>query len=67
MLALESVDFGADVAEAVLAADPVEVDGRVSAEVRRRDTGESADVALVPYHSWAQRGPSTMRVWLPTS
>jgi hypothetical protein len=23
------------------------------------------DVPLVPYHRWAQRGPSTMRVWLP--
>ncbi|WP_374192714.1 hypothetical protein, partial [Streptomyces sp. MBT49] len=23
-------------------------------------------IVLVPYHSWAQeRGPSTMRVWLP--
>ncbi|MDF2808471.1 MAG: hypothetical protein K0S43_3417 [Cellulosimicrobium sp.] len=24
------------------------------------------DVRLVPYHDWAGRGPSTMRVWLPT-
>lgn len=24
-------------------------------------------VTLVPYHSWAERGPSTMRVWLPAS
>lgn len=24
------------------------------------------DVPLVPYHSWAERGPSTMRIWLPT-
>lgn len=24
------------------------------------------DIPLVPYHSWANRGPSTMRVWLPT-
>ncbi|MGA7148282.1 MAG: hypothetical protein WBX17_07330 [Microbacterium sp.] len=24
-----------------------------------------ADVPLVPYHDWAQRGPSTMRVWIP--
>jgi DUF1680 family protein len=24
------------------------------------------DVRLVPYHDWAERGPSTMRVWLPT-
>jgi DUF1680 family protein len=26
--------------------------------------GEST-VTLIPYHRWAQRGPSTMRVWLP--
>jgi hypothetical protein len=24
-------------------------------------------VRLVPYHRWARRGPSTMRVWLPRS
>lgn len=24
-------------------------------------------VPLVPYHSWANRGPSTMRVWMPTA
>ena len=24
-----------------------------------------AQVRLVPYHRWARRGPSTMRVWLP--
>ncbi|WP_264931020.1 glycoside hydrolase family 127 protein [Streptomyces sp. A012304] len=29
--------------------------------------GESAGIVLVPYHSWAGRGPSTMRVWLPTA
>jgi DUF1680 family protein len=27
---------------------------------------ESVDVALIPYHSWANRGPATMRIWLPT-
>ncbi|PMR57762.1 hypothetical protein C1A38_28180 [Verrucosispora sp. ts21] len=40
----------------------------------RADAAESApvpvdefdDVPLVPYHAWANRGPSTMRVWLPT-
>ena len=26
-----------------------------------------ADVALIPYHEWAGRGPSTMRVWIPTA
>lgn len=30
-------------------------------------TGESFDVPLIPYHSWANRGPATMRVWLPGS
>ncbi|MEW1717944.1 beta-L-arabinofuranosidase domain-containing protein [Streptomyces sp. NPDC093109] len=25
-----------------------------------------SEIVLVPYHSWANRGPSTMRVWLPT-
>ncbi|QFQ95702.1 glycoside hydrolase family 127 protein [Streptomyces phaeolivaceus] len=27
---------------------------------------DPAGIVLVPYHSWADRGPSTMRVWLPT-
>lgn len=26
-----------------------------------------ADVPLVPYHSWAERGSSTMRIWIPTA
>jgi DUF1680 family protein len=26
---------------------------------------DAFDVPLVPYHDWAERGPSTMRVWLP--
>lgn len=26
-----------------------------------------APIPLVPYHRWANRGPSTMRVWLPTT
>lgn len=25
----------------------------------------AAEIPLIPYHSWANRGPSTMRVWLP--
>jgi len=27
--------------------------------------GEDLAVELVPYHSWANRGPSTMRIWIP--
>jgi DUF1680 family protein len=31
-----------------------------------RETGvRTLDVTLRPYHDWAGRGPSTMRVWLP--
>jgi uncharacterized protein len=25
------------------------------------------EIPLVPYHSWARRGPSTMRVWMPVA
>ncbi|MCP2636108.1 glycoside hydrolase family 127 protein [Microbacterium sp. HD4P20] len=62
---------------------PVERDGRGWVEVVRlaaedaewpyRDAGGDrapvgrAVVPLVPYHEWAQRGPSTMRVWIPTA
>lgn len=28
-------------------------------------SSETDSVELLPYHSWANRGPSTMRVWLP--
>jgi uncharacterized protein len=28
---------------------------------------EAIDVPLVPYHEWAERGPATMRVWLPAN
>ncbi|MDP4503502.1 glycoside hydrolase family 127 protein [Nonomuraea turcica] len=28
---------------------------------------EWLDMPLRPYHSWAQRGPSSMRIWLPVS
>jgi uncharacterized protein len=28
---------------------------------------EKYDVQLVPYHDWANRGPGTMRVWLPVA
>jgi DUF1680 family protein len=27
--------------------------------------GESIEASLIPYFRWANRGPSTMRVWLP--
>ncbi|MFB8146745.1 glycoside hydrolase family 127 protein [Microbacterium sp. NPDC056003] len=61
--------------------EPVERDGRVWIAVSRlplddarwpygepqADGGAAAtsEVPLVPYHEWAERGPSTMRVWIP--
>lgn len=66
VLALESIDFDGDVGEAIVAGDPVERDGRVVLPVRRRTSGEVVETTLIPYHDWARRGPSTMRVWIPT-
>ena len=85
VLALESVDLGADVGTAWVRTDapPAEHDGRVLVPVRTcahpehgrsfRDEGEEPVLAgerlvpLVPYHDWAERGPSTMRVWIPVA
>ncbi|OZM75774.1 glycoside hydrolase family 127 protein [Pseudonocardia sp. MH-G8] len=33
---------------------------------RPSPAAEPAAIPLAPYHSWATRGPSTMRIWLPT-
>lgn len=83
VLALESVDLGADVATAQVdtRTPPRDDDGRVSVRVRTAgildvpwpyaaapltgDADEPRDVTLIPYHEWAERGPSTMRVWMP--
>jgi len=38
-----------------------------AAAVDERHLPPAFEAALVPYHSWAQRGPSTMRVWIPAA
>jgi uncharacterized protein len=74
---------GANVAELTVdtSVAPLERDGRiyVSAQVHDRDgdwpygpatpdeEGKSAEVALIPFHRRANRGPSSMRVWLPVA
>nr|BFF10124.1 hypothetical protein GCM10025699_14270 [Microbacterium flavescens] len=78
-LAPAGVDDVACVAMAA-GTEPVERDGRVWITVSRlpvddarwpygeppADRGAAtAEVPLVPYHEWAERGPSTMRVWIP--
>jgi DUF1680 family protein len=30
-----------------------------------RSLTETTELELIPYHRWAERGPSRMRVWLP--
>lgn len=57
-----------------------DIEGAVSVGLRRLATrdgdwpysttaetrlGDEELVPLVPYNTWANRGPSTMRVWLP--
>ncbi|GAA1972770.1 glycoside hydrolase family 127 protein [Microbacterium pumilum] len=66
----------------VPSAPPSDANGQVSATLRVRTSpstewpygdadastaGADIPIPLVPYHSWANRGPSTMRVWIPTS
>ena len=75
VFALESVDLSTPLAEAglenvLLAAGstPRVSHGRVAVDLVRRSRPDVAEqVNLVPYHDWAGRGPSTMRVWIPTS
>jgi DUF1680 family protein len=31
------------------------------------EEGERVRTRLIPYHQWANRGPATMRIWLPIS
>ncbi|WP_027140284.1 glycoside hydrolase family 127 protein [Pseudofrankia saprophytica] len=73
VLALESVDLAGTAIEASDFADlridpavpPRETPGAVIASIVDERTGLRADIPLVRYHAWAERGPSTMRVWIP--
>jgi len=85
VLALESVDLGADVASVEVLTDrqPRDEGGRVSVMVRdllppqdgwsfrsepadgNAAGSEPRPVPLIAYHDRAERGPATMRVWLP--
>jgi DUF1680 family protein len=65
---LESVDapVGADLAEASVpvGAAPLRGDGDVLA-LPVAFGASASPTNLIPYHRWAERGSSTMRVWLP--
>jgi DUF1680 family protein len=42
-------------------------DSEAVADFGSEGPSDWVDVQLIPYHDWANRGPSTMRVWLPSS
>ncbi|MFF2371576.1 glycoside hydrolase family 127 protein [Agromyces sp. NPDC058110] len=75
VFALESVDLAGTPLEASdfadlrvdASAEPVDAGSGAGVVVRIVDarTDAAADVSLVAYHAWAERGPSTMRVWVP--
>lgn len=74
VFALESVDLAGTPLEASDFADlrvdpgaaPRELaDGGVAVAIVDERTGARAEVPLVRYHEWAERGPSRMRVWVP--
>jgi DUF1680 family protein len=75
VFALESVDLAGTPLEASDFADlrvdaahePSERDGEVRVALVDERRGERAEVPLVRYHEWAERGPSTMRVWIPVA
>ncbi|WIX98799.1 glycoside hydrolase family 127 protein [Amycolatopsis mongoliensis] len=67
---------------AVSPAGLIERDGQVLAQARAvagagsawpygpasaSGSGDAFELPLVPYHRWAERGPTAMRVWLPVS
>jgi DUF1680 family protein len=73
VFALESVDLAGTPLEASDFADlrvdpatpPRDADGTVVVALADARTGARADIPLVRYHDWAERGPSHMRVWIP--
>ncbi len=82
VMALESVDLGADTGSILVDTDrpPVDDGEQVRVPLSLLEAGDPAWpyagdgprrseaaqlVRLIPYHDWGNRGPSTMRVWLP--
>ena len=82
VLALEDIDLpeGIDVSNVEFDASVAPVDGVARLTVRsiaespwpygaapEEHVTRELDVPLVPYYQWANRGPSTMRVWMPVA
>ncbi len=60
---LRLTEHGAAVSIRLEAATETDWPYGASVDPARRSSDE---IELVPYFSWANRGPSTMRVWIPT-
>ena len=56
---------GRVVVQTVVIGDPAPKGGWPYGEKAGTEVGERLEVSLVPYHQWAARGPSMMRVWVP--
>ena len=62
---LAADDIGATTID-VYRRDPAATEWPYYAEPEQKE-GERVRVRLIPYHQWANRGPATMRTWLPAS
>ena len=65
LAASDFADLRVDPAAGLRDATGADGDGGVLATIVDARTGARADVPLVRYHEWAERGPSQMRVWVP--
>ncbi|RIQ19592.1 glycoside hydrolase family 127 protein [Jiangella rhizosphaerae] len=63
VLCAESVDLPSGSLDDLIVDPSVPPVARADGAVVRAVTGD--EIPLVPYHRWAERGPSAMRVWLP--
>jgi hypothetical protein len=59
------VDHGEEVAVAGALVTPEPAGWPYCGSGAAAGAGREAEIRLRPYHSWAERGPATMRVWLP--
>jgi DUF1680 family protein len=60
-------DVDGDVIVTARLAQPEEPSWPYQDAPRTDALNDPIDVVLHPYHDWGNRGPSTMRVWLPTN
>ncbi|PZF82990.1 glycoside hydrolase family 127 protein [Jiangella anatolica] len=65
VLCAESVDLPAGTTMDDLEIDPSVPPAQLAGHRVTVRTTDGTDVVLVPYHQWAERGPTTMRIWLP--